>query len=123
MQVRALEDWRKEVASTIPAASVAPVDTAEAEIPIDWDSVCKIFPYVFSDRERCHKVVVGYPNHPRDWKTQCGWPFGIAKVAELGDTLPACHKSICERCLLDEREAVKAAARSRLHEAGKTAPL
>ena len=121
-QIRALEDWRNEVRSNVPASAVAPVDTAQSDVPIDWTPVRAAFPYVFSDREKCHRVSVGYPDHPRAWKTHCGWPFGIADVATPGRKLPACHKSICERCLKAEHEAVKAAAESRVREAGRAAP-
>ena len=121
-QIRALTDWRTEVAASVPSPSVAPVDTSTEEVLINWDSIHAAFPFVYSDREKCHKVVVGYPAPPRTWKTKCGWPFGVAVVAEPGESPPACHKLSCEHCLKPEWVAVKAAAESRVREVGRASP-
>ena len=122
-QVQDLAEWRAAFNAAVPPETVAPVDTADVEIPAIWDDVRAAFPYVLSDRSKCHKVVVGYPAHPSTWRTQCGWPFGLAEVATPALSLPACHKSICERCCKVEKAAVKASAESRVLEVGGVAPL
>ena len=121
-QVQSLADWRAAFNAAVPSETVAPVDTADVEIPAVWDNICSAFPYVLSDRSKCHKVTVGYPAHPSTWRTQCGWPFGLAEVATPAQSLPACHKSICERCCKLEKAAVKASAESRVREVGGVAP-
>ena len=48
----------------------------------------------------------------------CGWAFGISDVAKPVLSLPACHKSICKKCLKAEREEAKMRAESRVLEVG-----
>ena len=81
-QVRELEEWRAAFSASIPAEPAAPAETVDEEIPNCWDSVQAVFPFVYSNRDKCHKVVMGYPHHPRTWRTKCGWPFGFSDVAE-----------------------------------------
>ena len=81
-------------------------------------SVDYYFPYVKSIRATCHKVVVGYPEHPCHWRAKCGWQFGFADVARPLMELPTCHKAICDRCFKAEKEAAKAVAEQRVCEVG-----
>ena len=117
-QLQGLADWRAAMSAAVPAETVAPVDTADVEVPTIWTTVQTVFPFVLSDRAKCHRVLVGYPAHPREWRAQCGWAFGIAEVASSAETLPACHKSLCERCFKVEKAAAKALAESRVLQVG-----
>ena len=117
-QLQGLADWRAAMSAAVPAETVAPVDTADVEVPTIWTTVQTAFPFVLSDRAKCHRVLVGYPAHPREWRAQCGWAFGIAEVASSAETLPACHKSLCERCFKVEKAAAKALAESRVLQVG-----
>ena len=76
------------------------------------------FPFVKSIRATSHKVVVGYPEHPRRWPAKCGWQFGLADVAWPIMELPTCHKAICDRCFKAEKEAARAVAEVRVREVG-----
>ena len=67
-------------------------------------------PFVKSVRAKCHKVVIGYPDNPRRWRTKCGWQFGVSDVARPVHKLPVCHKAICETCFKTEKEAARAEA-------------
>ena len=87
-------------------------------IPALWDAQSAYFPYVINGKRKCHAVAVGYPEHPRTWKTKCGWPFVLAEEAVPTTTLPECYKSLCEKCLGAEREAARANTVSRVGEVG-----
>ena len=101
-----------------PPVPVPAVISPEASVPAVWDRIDTAFAYVISVRSKCHKVAVGYPQHPREWRSCCGWAFGIADVARPVLSLPACHKLICERCLPVEREAARAESAANVREVG-----
>ena len=79
------------------------------------------FPFVNNIRSRTHKASVGYPEPPRDWRTVCGWRFGVSEVARPVLSLPACHKTICERSLKAEREQARMRAETKVLEVGEDA--
>ena len=118
MGLRALQEWRTTVANSPPPVPVPVVISPEASVPAVWDRIDTAFTYVISVRSKCHKVAVGYPQHPREWRSCCGWAFGIADVARPVLSLPACHKLICERCLPVEREAARSESAANVREVG-----
>ena len=114
-----LSQWRAEVHASIPDEPAEPAEVMVDEVPDRWsEEVVTSFPYVVSDRKKCHRVLVGYPEHPSRWRSKCGWPFGFSGVATPAHNLPAHHKPICERCCKTERAAALAAAESRVREVG-----
>ena len=117
-QLNELQAWRSSLASALPATPVAEAEALDDDILPNWAAVDAAFPSVSSIREKCHLVTIGYPAHPRDWHTKCGWPFGLSDVAHPVLSLPVCHKSICDRCLRYGKEAAKALAESRVREVG-----
>ena len=104
--------------ASIPAEPAVPAEAPEGEVPMCWNSIVAEFPFVYSINDKCHKVRVGFPEHPSRWRTFGSWPFGKSDVARSAQSLPACHKSICERCCIVERAAAKATAESRVLEVG-----
>ena len=117
-QMQELAKWRADVHASIPAETAEPAEVTEDEVPVCWNTVVSAFPFVYSYKQKCHRVLVGYPQHPSTWRSKCGSPFGFSSVAKPAHKLPACHKSICERCCRVERAAAMAAAESRVREVG-----
>ena len=113
-----LADWRAEMHASIPAVPAEPVVVPEGEVPDVWTDIVSAFPFIVSYNKKCHKVLVGYPEHPSLWRSKCGWPFGYSDVAKPAHKLPAYHKSMCERCCKAERVAAMASAESRVREVG-----
>ena len=117
-QLRELAEWRSTFKASVPEVPVEPVGELLDEVPPSWNSIDTAFPFVFSTRDKCHRVEVGYPNHPSTWRSKCGWTFGFSDVARPVLSLPACHKSICDRCCRKERAATKELAESKVREVG-----
>ena len=107
--------------AAVPSTAVEPAPVPAEEASAQWSHVDGFFPFVMSSHNRCHKVVVGYPEPPWNWNTKCGWPFGISDDARPVHKLPACHKQICERCLRAEREAARTGTESKVLEVGVAA--
>ena len=78
-----------------------------------------VFPYVVSIRDKTHKVDIGYPEEPRDWRTVCGWAFGMSVKAKPVLSLPACHE-MCEKCFPERKYAIKR-GRAKVLEVGEDA--
>ena len=106
------------MAVSAPADQVVEANGEAEIVPTTMASVDYYFPFVRSIRATCHKVVVGYPEHPRHWRAECGWQFGFSEVARPLMELPTCHKAICDRCFKAEKEAAKAVAEQRVREVG-----
>ena len=117
-QLRELTEWRSTFKASVPDAPVEPLGELLDDVPPCWDSIDAAFPFVLSIRDKCHRVEVGYPNHPSTWRSKCGWAFGFSDVARPVLSLPTCHKSICDRCCKRERAAAIAVAESKVGEVG-----
>ena len=111
--------WRSTFTATVPIEPATPaVVDPIAVVPQECKDINFVFPYVLSIRNRCHVVATGYPDNPRDWRTKCGWPFGVSHVARPALSLPECHKMLCEISLKAEKEAAKERAESKVREIG-----
>ena len=117
-QLRELGELRELVTTAAPLENVTPAVPPPDDIPDHWLAVAQAFPYVSSAFDKVHRVVVGYPEHPRLWRTQCGWPFGLSDVAVPAVSMPRGHVSMCERCFRVERRVAKAEAAIRVSEVG-----
>ena len=111
-------ELRGIVTVAAPLECVAPAVPAPDDILEHWLAVAQIFPYVSSAFDKVHRVVVGYPEHPRLWRTRCGWPFGMSEVAVPAVSMPRCHLAMCEPCCKVERGVAKAEAAIRVSEVG-----
>ena len=111
-RIEELQLWRASAVAALQPSTVAPAEPIAEAVPANWATIGAFFPYVNSIRSRTHKVSIGYPEPPRAWRTVCGWAFGVSDVARPVLSSPACHKSICERCLKAEREQAKMRAKS-----------
>ena len=116
--ILALQEWRAAVTHAPPLPPTPVVIDPEAVVPRSWSEITSSFAYVISIRGKCHKVEVGYPAHPRDWKSKCGWPFGFSDVAVPVQKIPACHKLICARCLPRQGGATRIDSESKVLEVG-----
>ena len=117
-QLRELAELRRNVAKAAPPDQISPASVTVDDVPAHWASVVCWFPFVSSTRAKVHRVVVGYPENPRHWRSECGWQFGISEVAHPVLRLPECHKAMCDRCFKAEKEAAKAVAEQRVREVG-----
>ena len=70
-------EWRSTFKASVPEVPVEPLCDVFDEVQPCWDSIDAAFPFVFSIRDKCHRVEVGYPNHPSTWRSKCGWAFGF----------------------------------------------
>ena len=80
-QLSELAEWRTSLAASTLADQVVEANVEAEVVPTTMASVDYYFPFVRSIRATCHKVVVGYPEHPRHWRAKCGWQFGFSEVA------------------------------------------
>ena len=80
-QMQELIEWRASLQASIPAEPAGPAEAPEGEVPTCWNSIVAEFPFVYSINDKCHKVRVGFPEHPSRWHTFCSWPFGKSDVA------------------------------------------
>ena len=117
-QLKELNELRRLVTTATPPESVVPALPTSDEAQAQWLAVGHVFPYVSSIRDKVHRVVVGYPEHPRLWHAPCSWPFGLSDVAHPVVSLPVCHLSMCDRCFKVERRVAKVAAELRVSEVG-----
>ena len=109
------------MAKPLKHKQVEPDAWAVEDVPAHWASVESAFPYVSSIRAKIHRVAVGYPENTRRWRTDCGCQFGISKGQRAVLSLPACHKTICDRCFKAEKEVAKTEAEVRVREVGADA--
>ena len=89
--IEELRRWRATFVHSLPTTPAAPVASPRDAVPECWETKKAYFPYVVSIREKTHKVAVGYPQQPRDWRTECGWAFGVSINAKPVLSLPDCH--------------------------------
>ena len=117
-QLRDLTEWRNSLTTLTPVGQVVEARVVGEVVQPTNADVDYHFPFVRSIREVTHKVRVGYPNHPHQWRARCGWQFGLADVAVPLMEHPTCHKSLCDRCFKTEKKAARAAALVRVREVG-----
>ena len=71
---------------------------------------------MISITDKTHKVAIGYPSEPRDWRSECEWAFGMSVKAKPALNLPACHIMMCEKCFGAERETARQRAGAKVLE-------
>ena len=69
-----------------------------------------------------HSIAVGYSSHSSNWHNESGSAVGYSDESRrVLKVLPACHKSMCARCLEAEREDAKMRPESKVLELGEVA--
>ena len=119
-ELEVLQNWRRTVENAVPVAPVAitPAPGVEVSPAPHAASTTEAYPYVESKHSRVHRVLLGYPEAPRVWVTQCGWRFGYSACAIAKFELPRYYKALCEKCFKSEREAARARAETSVAEVG-----
>ena len=67
--IEGLQRWRASFTAALPQAPDTPAVPPTGAVPERWRTVDAYFSFVSSIRSRTHKVTVGYPEPPRDWRT------------------------------------------------------
>ena len=106
---------------SLPDTLAAPAEPPADAVPECWEADKSHFPYVIRITDKTHRVTIGYPAGPRDWRSECGWAFGMSVKAKPALSLPACHLMMCEKCFGVERNAAKQRAGAKVLESlGRT---
>ena len=110
---------RETLSSAIREDPVEHGPEAAEDLPDRQDIPESFYPYVQSRHNRVHRVLVGNPEAPRRWITQCGGRFGYSTITAPAFSLPTYYKGMCGRCFRDERVGARNAALKSVAEVGR----
>ena len=119
--VKRLEGWRAGINETATQSTISCAPPLIPEAVVEAPKLASHSPYVTSGYGKVHEVEVGFPAHPLDWITSCGWRFGASREAKSSWELPEFYKQYCENCFFSQRALAKNASQVRVQEVGAAA--